>query len=77
MAQPDKDDRRIADLNLLGRVVYIAGQGVRVTADLLDSVIDLAADTYRDAERAFQQGMDPNVDDAKIIEENQQEEDPS
>jgi len=72
MPEPDEGERRIADLNLLGRVVYFAGQTVRVTADLLDSVIELAADTYRDAERAFRQGLDPNVDDAKIIEEREE-----
>ena len=69
MTHPDEEERRIADLNLLGRVVYFAGQTVRVTAELLDSVIELATDTYRDAERAFRQGLDPNIDDAKIIEE--------
>lgn len=69
MPQQDEEERRIADLNLLGRAVYLAGQTVRVTADLLDSVIVLAADAYRDAERAFRQGLDPNVDDADIIEE--------
>jgi hypothetical protein len=69
MAQPNEDERRIADLNVLGHIVYFAGQTVRVTADLLDSVIELAANTYRDAEQAFRQGLDPNVDDANIIEE--------
>lgn len=74
MTAPDNEERRIADLNLLGRVVYFAGQSVRVTADLLDSVIKLAADTYEDAERAFRQGLDPNIDDAKIIEERRKDE---
>ena len=69
MREPDEGERRIGDLNLLGRVVYFAGKSVRVTAELLDSVIKLAADTYSEAERAFKQGLDPNVDDANIIEE--------
>ena len=69
MTEPDRGERRIADLNLLGRVVFFAGQTVRVTADLLDSVINLAVNTYEDAERAFRQGLDPNVTDAEIIEE--------
>ena len=69
MTDPNRDERRIADLNVLGRVVYFAGQGIRATSELLESVIDLAADTYKDAERAFKQGLDPNIDDATIIEE--------
>ena len=74
MADSNKDERRIADLNLLGQVVYLAGQGVRLTSDLLGSVVDLAADTYKDAERAFKQGLDPNIDDAQIIEERRNDE---
>lgn len=74
MGEQDEGERRIADLNMLGRVVYFAGQSVRVTADLLESVIKLAADTYSDAERAFKQGLDPNIDDANIIEEHRRDE---
>ena len=73
MDEPEEGERRIADLNLLGRVVYFAGQSVRVTADLLDSVIKLAADTYVEAEKAFKQGLDPNVDDANIIDEHRKD----
>ena len=74
MDDPEEGERRIADLNLLGRLVYFAGQSVRVTADLLDSVVKLAADTYVEAEKAFKQGLDPNVDDANIIEEHRKDE---
>ena len=73
MDEPEEGERRIADLNLLGRLVYFAGQSVRVTADLLDSVIKLAADTYVEAEKAFKQGLDPNVDDANIIDEHRKD----
>jgi len=74
MDDPEEGERRIADLNLLGRLVHFAGQSVRVTADLLDSVVKLAADTYVEAEKAFKQGLDPNVDDANIIEEHRKDE---
>jgi len=73
MDEPEEGERRIADLNLLGRLVYFAGQSVRVTADLLESVIKLAADTYVEAEKAFKQGLDPNVDDANIIDEHRKD----
>ncbi len=76
MATQDDEERRIGELNLLGRVVYFAGESVRVTADLLESVIKFAADTYHDAEKAFKEGMDPNVDEAQILEEHGREEKP-
>ena len=76
MATQDDEERRIGELNLLGRVVYFAGESVRVTANLLESVIKLAADTYMDAEKAFKEGMDPNVDEAKILEERRRDEKP-
>lgn len=73
MSDQEDGERRIADLNLLGRVVYLAGQSIRVTGDLFEAVAKLAADTYKDAERAFLQGIDPNIDDADIVEEHRQE----
>jgi hypothetical protein len=77
MTEPDDGERRIADLNMLGRLVYFAGQTVRVTSDLLDSVIHLAVNTYEEAERAFRQGLDPNVTDAEIIEEHSETDAPA
>lgn len=76
MATQDDEERRIGELNLLGRVVYFAGESVRVTANLLESVIKLAADTYMDAEKAFKEGLDPNVDEAQILEERRRDEKP-
>ena len=66
--------REIDELNWLGKAVYFAGQGVRLTADLIDSVIGIAAEAYGEAERAFKQGLDPRIDDAKILEEKTRDE---
>jgi hypothetical protein len=57
------DRREIDELNWLGKAVYFAGQGVRLTAELIDSVIDVAAEAYAEAERAFKHGLDPTIDD--------------
>ena len=66
--------REIKELNWLGKAVYLAGQGVHLTADLIDSVIEIAVDAYTEAERAFRQGLDPRVDEANILEERTHEE---
>ena len=63
------DQRQIKELNWLGKAVFYAGQGVQLTAELIDSVIDVAAEAYTEAERAFKQGLDPNIDEANILEE--------
>jgi hypothetical protein len=63
------DRREIDQLNWLGKAVALAGQGVRLTADLIDSVIDVAAEAYAEAEKAFRQGLDPMIDDADVLEE--------
>lgn len=71
----DERDHRIIEferLNLLGKTVYVTGATARAAADLLDKVIDRAADIVAESERAFKQGRDPNVDDARILEEREQ-----
>jgi len=67
------DRREIEHLNWLGKAVYFAGQGVSLTADLIDAVIEVAAEAYVEAEKAFKQGLDPRIDDAKILEEHSRE----
>ncbi len=65
-------NRRVVEfdrLNLLGKAVFAGGAAVRLAANAIDSVIDRATDTWVEAERAFRQGADPNVDDAHILDE--------
>jgi hypothetical protein len=67
---PDRDDRpRFDKLNWLGRAAVLGGAAVRLTARALDEGVKRAATTLADAEKAFQEGRDPNVEDAKVIEE--------
>ncbi len=71
----DSDDRRIIQfdqLNVLGKAVFLTGAAVRTTVSLIDKALDRAVDLVVDAERAFQQGRDPNVEDAKILEEHEE-----
>ncbi len=67
----DRDDRIVQfdRLNLLGKAVFVTGAAVRVTASLLDAAIHRAADLWIEAEEAFKKELDPNLEDAKILEE--------
>ncbi len=56
-------------LNLLGKAAFLGGSAVRLTAELIDTAVHHAAEIYVEAERAFKQGRDPNVEDAHVIDE--------
>lgn len=65
-----ESDERIVEyerLNILGKAAFLGGSAVRFTADLIDAAVHRAADVYLEAERAFKQGLDPNIEDAKVI----------
>lgn len=57
------------DLNWLGKAVYISGHVVRVAGTVIETVADGAAALITETEKAFKSGMDPNVEDAKILAE--------
>ncbi len=64
---------RFHELNWLGRAVYLGGTAVRLTANLVDRTLERAADTAVEAERAFKREVDPNIEDAKILEEREEQ----
>ena len=71
------DERREVEfekLNVLGKTVYLTGAASRMAAEALDSALRRAADLAVDTERAFRQGLDDSVDDAKIIAERRRDE---
>lgn len=67
----DRENRivRFDELNWLGKIVYVTGATVRVTSTLIDTAIDKAADVWVEAEEAFKKELDPNMEDAKVLEE--------
>jgi len=72
------DERREVEfekLNFLGKTVYLTGAASRMAAGVLDSALHRAADLAVDTERAFRQGLDDSVEDAKIIAERRRDED--
>lgn len=72
MTAMEERDNRIVEferLNLVGKAIFVSGAAARLAADLLERAVDRAADVVVEAEKAFRQGRDPNVDDARILEE--------
>ncbi|MDX1532013.1 MAG: hypothetical protein R3362_10855 [Rhodothermales bacterium] len=53
----------------VGKVKLVGGTAARLAANLIDRALDQAAFTVTEAERAFRSELDPNVEDAKVIEE--------
>ena len=72
---PDKDNRLIEfeKLNLVGKAIFITGTTFRFVGDLLSSVAETVVEILSDAEKSFLEGSDPNVDEAKIVDESNNE----
>jgi hypothetical protein len=66
----DVDFRR---LNWLGKTVYLGGSALRLTANLIDSAVDRAASIAEESKRAFDRELDPDIEDAKVLEERDRE----
>ncbi len=68
-----QDDRswveRYERAGWLERFGLLGGGAVRVTANLIESGIDRAARIVVDAQEAYRREVDPNVSDAKVLEE--------
>jgi hypothetical protein len=69
MSDPDGRLVEYERLNVLGKALFLGGTAVRLAADAIDATVRRAADIYVDAEKAFQEGRDPNIEDAKILDE--------
>ncbi len=73
--QHNKNDGRIVhftDLNLLGKAVFVGGVFTRAATKFVESTIKSTVEIVTEAEKAFKQGLDPNVEEAKIIEEHEE-----
>lgn len=66
---PGGEERRYEQLNLLGQVVRLGGEAVRLTAKGVDYTLQRTARIAADTEKAFRQGRDENVEDAQVLEE--------
>ena len=71
---PDPEERQIIEfdqLNPVGKAVFIAGAVVHTTATAIDKMLEKAVDLALEAERAFKEGVDSTVEDAKVLEEHE------
>jgi hypothetical protein len=69
MADPDNRIVQYESLNWLGKTVFLAGATTSLASRLVDAVLERAADIVVETEKAFHDGLDPNVDDAVILDE--------
>lgn len=71
MAGPEQEERIVQfdKLNMLGKAVFVSGLVTRAATRLVESAIKATADIVVEAEKAFKQGLDPNIEEARIIEE--------
>ncbi len=69
MSEFDDKIVRFEQLNLLGKTIFLSGAAVHLTAKLIDFALERAVDVVVETEKAFKQGKDSNIEDAKILEE--------
>ena len=77
MSTPPDSQPDFRDLNWLGKTVFLGGTALRLTANLIDSAADRATQIAADSKVAFQREMDPNIEDAVILEEHPRDPDPT
>jgi hypothetical protein len=68
----DNSPRRrvnLSDLNWLGKSVFVGGTVLRLTANLIESTADRVSSIAAQSKRAFDRELDPNIEDARVIEE--------
>ncbi len=64
--------RRIVEfeqLNALGKTVFVAGMAAHAGKGLLKRLIRHVARIAVESKRAFEQGMNPDIEEARVIEE--------
>lgn len=70
MSQERPPERREpGTLNWFGKTVYFGGALLRHTANLIDATTERVSKIAADSKREFERELDPNIQDARIIEE--------
>lgn len=66
---PSRRRVNLRDLNWLGKSVFLGGSVLRLTANLIDATADRASSIAVQSKKAFERELDPNIEEARIIEE--------
>ena len=65
----DSWPERFERAGLLERVSLVGGGAVRLLANAIDKGLDRAASVAVDAKQAFERELDPNMSDARVLDE--------
>lgn len=68
----DHSSRRrvnLHDLNWLGKTVFVGGALMRVAANAIDATADHVTSIAAQSRQAFDRELDPNIEDARVLEE--------
>lgn len=65
----DRWAERFERAGVVGRLGLLTGGAVRLAAGAAETALDRAASIAVEAREAFRKEMDPNVSDAKVLEE--------
>jgi hypothetical protein len=60
---------QLSDLNWLGKSVFLGGAVVRLTASALDATANRVQAIASRSKEAFERELDPNIEDARVLEE--------
>lgn len=74
----DESPRRrvnLRDLNWFGKSVFVGGAVMRLTANLIDTTADRVTKIAAESKQAFERELDPNIEDARVLEEYSSESD--
>jgi len=71
MSDGDRPRRRadLDNLNWLGKSVYVGGAVMRATAQALDATANRVRHIAARSKEAFERELDPNIDEARVLEE--------
>lgn len=61
--------REPGELNWFGKTVYVGGTLLRHTATLVDAAAERVSRIASESRQAFNRELDPNIEDAQVIEE--------
>lgn len=72
-AEPPSEERIVEfdRLNTLGKLTCLGGFAARLAAGTLHAAARRAATLCADSAKAFREGKDPNIDEARVIGEEQ------
>jgi len=71
MSESRRREIEFERLNALGKAVFVTGTTFRLIGSAIESVVETLSGIVSEAEKAFRQGLDENVDEARILDERQ------